>query len=223
MRALLISIAVGVLVAGCSDDGDDATVEAGPGTTVATSEGDDRDSTEVDAASDESAWCSTWAELRDAEEPTPEEIRGGPEVPSELRPVLDTLAEVMERSYETDEDPGGAELVRAMEASTMLVAWGHEHCGDDHPFCIAWPAASLFIAQTAMTPDDDGEAFLTEEEGVQLVGLALDHAPDGVGEHADIVRASLGTPIEDEQERAAEEAYDALDAWVDEHCEPLGE
>lgn len=221
MRALLISIAVAVLVAGCSDEGDDATVEAGPGTTATTTEATDA-GPEVDAAGDDASWCSTWAELRDAEEPTPEEIRGGPEVPSELRPVLDTLAEVMERSNETDEDPRGAELVRAMEASTTLVAWGHEHCGDDHPFCVAWPAASLFVAQAAMTPDD-GEAFFSEEEGMQLVELALDHTPDGVDEHADVVRASLGTPIEGEQERAAEEAYDALDTWVDEHCEPLGE
>lgn len=226
MRALLISLVVAVLVPGCSE-GDDATVEAGAGTTAttpteATVDDGRAPHSEVDQAGDDgAAWCPTWAELRGAEEPTPEEIRGGAEVPSELRPVLDRLAEVMERSNETGEDPRGADLVVAMEASTELMAWAHEHCGDDHPFCVAWPTASLFLAQAALASDGDSAGFFTEGEGLQLVGLALDHAPSDVSGDAQTVRAWFDTPLDSGRERAAEAAYDSLDAWVEQHCEPL--
>jgi hypothetical protein len=190
--------------------------------------GDDDDATSAGSSSpaDEAGWCDEMAAIFESGDIPSNAVASAPD---ELEADLEALARA------SDVDPEAAPegtLAGLLESQAAVEAWGHEQCGTDHPFCSLWNGYSGVIAGSTFAEADhevDQQDVAAELERVvgEMDDVLLAHVPEEVrGDlqtFTESMRAVLDDPdlrMTDAEERAAEEAEDALDAWaVREGCE----
>ncbi|MGH9085061.1 MAG: hypothetical protein ACRDYW_06375 [Acidimicrobiales bacterium] len=207
------AIAALLLVTACGGDDDTVGGSATDSTTV----------TSTAAGEKASDWCDELTALEQSEDVvlTSDDIVGAPEV---IRAPLETLVDFGELDP-TSAPPGSLE--RGIRAVAAIESWGHQHCGGDHPFCSLWISVSGAMAAPAFV-----EEAQQDEANDQLISLLdqleevlMDVAPPEVRDDVETLlawfsRASDGTEMSEEDERAGEAASAALDEWAwSERCE----
>jgi hypothetical protein len=186
--------------------GDDATrPEAAPAGTTASS-------TATAARDGADDWCDSYADLAEAPDPDPEALRAAAgSAPPELDEPLGIVL-----SDDTSLEP--AEL---LDAVARIEGWAHEHCGTDHPFCTLWTQYAGALGSAALSgvePEDEEVRALLDG----MFEVAVRYAPDAVDAPLDVIASTPTTELRDDEERAAEAAYDEVDAWVADACEDSG-
>ncbi|MFL6204583.1 MAG: hypothetical protein ACJ739_04460 [Acidimicrobiales bacterium] len=191
-RRLAVVAALVLVTAACG--GDDDTADPAP------------DASSTTDAAEEGSWCDVYDDLRSSDDFGGVEVAGAPE---EIRGPLQELAEAS--TVDTEDVPPGT-LTRLFEANAAVETWGYDHCGGDHPFCSVWIAVEQGVAVSALSGDDEATAYLKRLVD-ELEPVLTEHVPpelsDELATALTFTRASS-----DEDERAAEDATDALDEWA---------
>jgi hypothetical protein len=193
-----------LLAGACGDDS--APPDAAPAGTTASSTSATAEPGEADD------WCDSYAELAEAPDPDPAALRAAAEsAPPDLAEALEVVLS----------DDTSVEPAEVLDAVGQVESWAHDHCGTDHPFCTQWIQYTGALAGSALSgaePEDDEVRAVLEG----MFEVVLRYAPDAVGPELEVVAAASWRELSDEEERAAEQAYDEVDAWVAEACDTAG-
>ena len=111
-----------------------------------------------------------------------------------------------------------ASLARLVSDLVVVEAWSHQHCGTEHPFCLAWPTFTTALASSALSSEPDTEAAAAATQ--QLMHVAIAHSPSELDHLGQLIEDASAGEVTAPQERAAEAAYDSYDTWVEDHCRP---
>lgn len=157
--------------------------------------------------------CDAYAALQQAGELNADVIADAPGELREPLNVLDSAADV------DPEALSAAALGRVVRAQAAIASWAHAHCGGDHPFCAVWVtvegviAASAFADATQDGNTDDTSSFVAEIDDVlaEHVPAELRGALRRFLDWFDPGRST--SPMSDEDERASEQAVNALEQW----------
>jgi hypothetical protein len=209
-----------VVVTACGDDDGNAVATDGPDPTevsstdptdaagASTSTSDRADDGPDDGTRHE--WCATWAELRASTDEAPAEL------PDAVASAPDAVRADIERLAESESASGGPAPASFVRSFAAVEAWSHEQCGTGHPFCVAWPAFTFTLASSAFA--DEADRADLQAQIPELAAVALGHVPAELAHVAAAVESTLEGAESDADERAAESAYDELDAWVETNC-----
>lgn len=221
MQGAVVAVVLALAVASCGS-GDDVRSSAAPETTRSTAPSP---GTEPAEAAEASGWCSSWhglIPLIEGPDPDPAVFEAALEAartdaPAEIRDAVDWMVEGYEAAIAGDEDQlAGPESID-LGAIAAIVSWGHEACGDPPPLCTLWPSYKGAVAVVAFSdmPSDEQDE-LAREYG----SITFGHFPEELASARADLEAFAPPYDSDDFERAAEEAHDEVDAWVERSCAP---